>query len=406
MNRKESNFLDEKLNELIENNIISEEQYENAKKYFGQKVKPKKSLATIFTGIGIFLVALSVITLFAINWDMIPKGIKALISFIPLIITAVMMFFSMSKNDEKLKFYTSIVAPVSILATNSLIGQIFHIQAETHELFFTSLIMFMPIAFILRNSLSIVVYCIGALTYALNLEENFQFLLNATLLTTPLIIYNLFNYIKEKETKRNLFVWITNVVIITTILFGLEIIRVDCIFIYGYLFYLINKTLFSTENILSRFLKLLFVGCVLVVSTFGMEITYEIGIDTFVIMFFIALFIYLGKFYKEPNEYFIFAIISIIQFLRIPDEYMFYYIIFINLLVLTFGIFKIIMGNKSDDLKESKDGTVLILLVILTRFMSAEIDFATKSIIFLIAGILFMAGARKMNKRIGGKDDE
>ena len=158
MNKKEYKFLENKLFELNENNIISEEQYKNAKDYFNNQTKPGKSIITIFTSIGFLLVALSVITLFAMNWEVISKEFKVIISFIPIVITAIMMFFSMKKEDKQIKLYTSIIAPISILATNSLITQVFHIQTEIYEMFFTSLLMFMPIAFILRNYLSILVY--------------------------------------------------------------------------------------------------------------------------------------------------------------------------------------------------------------------------------------------------------
>ncbi len=406
MNKKEFNFLNEKLMELIQNNIISEEQYVNANNYFSQMEKTKKSITTIFTGIGFFLIALSVITLFAINWSVIPTSIKAIISFIPIIITAIMMFLCMTKNDDKLKFYTSIVAPVSILATNSLIGQIFHIQSEIYELFFLSLIMFMPIAFILRNYLSIIVYGIGTLLYVFDIEESFQYLINTSILVSPLIIYNIFNYIKEKETKKNLFMWITNVIIVTSVLFEFEIVSNFSVFLYGYLIYLMTKTLFSKRNILTSFLKLVFIVCMLFFCFWGIEIPYEYEIDIIIIALLTAFFIYLGKFYKEPNEYFIFAFIVLFQFWMLPDEYRYISLILVNALTLVFGIFKIVVGNKKVVNKEILEGVALVLSVIMIRFMSSEWSFAIKSIMFLIAGVTFMIIANILKKKEGGKNNE
>jgi hypothetical protein len=67
MNKKEQKFLGSKMNELVENDIISSDQYNNAMMFFNKQIKPGKSIVTILTGIGIFLMALSMITLFAIN---------------------------------------------------------------------------------------------------------------------------------------------------------------------------------------------------------------------------------------------------------------------------------------------------------------------------------------------------
>ena len=66
MNKKDYKFLEDRLLELVNNNIISNEQYANAKEYYHNK-KENKSIATIFGAIGVFLMALSIITLFAIS---------------------------------------------------------------------------------------------------------------------------------------------------------------------------------------------------------------------------------------------------------------------------------------------------------------------------------------------------
>ena len=134
MKKKEYKFLEEKLTELVDNNIISNEQYAASKDYFKNVKNENKSIVTIFLSIGVLLIALSIITLFAVNWDSISKPAKVVISFIPITITSVMLYLAMYKDDKKLKLYTSIFAPISILATNSLISQIFHIQTEIYEL--------------------------------------------------------------------------------------------------------------------------------------------------------------------------------------------------------------------------------------------------------------------------------
>ena len=404
MNNKKYKFLEKSLAELTENNIISEEQFAKAKTYFKHDTKEGKSMITIFTSIGIFLVALSIITLFAVNWDNIGKSIKVMLAFVPLLITAIMMFFYMKNGNEKLKLYTSIFAPISILATNSLVGQIFHIQMETYELFYISLLSYMPIAFTLKNYLSLIVYCIGTITYVLNVPHYyFETFANAFAIALPIIIYYYINYRKEPHSKKNILMWVTNIIVATMMLFEIELIRAESIFIYGYLVYLVTKMLFGSKNILSKFLKLVFVVCMFVFCFEDVAMQYEFGWDTVLITALIIVCMCIGKIYKETKEWFLVAFIVLIQYCNIPDEILY---ILINILVLALGIYKIVSGSKNAIYKETKQGVATVVLLIMFRFMSSDLSFTEKSVVFLISGIAFIIGANILKKRIGGKNDE
>mgnify|MGYP003288933686 CR=1 FL=1 len=410
MNKKDYKFLEDRLLELVSNDIISNEQYVNAKEYYHNK-KENKSVSTIFGAIGIFLMALSIITLFAINWGNISKGIKVIISFIPLVITSIMLYICMAKSNKKMQLYTSIFAPIGIIATNSLIAQIFHIQTEIYELIFTSLIMFLPIAFILKNYISIIVYGIGTLIYAISvidssISENIA-LLKTFLISLPLIIYNIKNYISDREDGKNMVMWIINISLVTLFVFFKEIFRPDVFLIYLYMIYLITQTLFNKDNILNRILSLLFTGYLIISCITPFMVSYaediEFGFDTLLITILTAIFIYLSKSYKNPKEYFIFLFIFFLQYTRMDDELLF---VFINIIAIAFGVYKIIMGNQKNSYKEIKKGVSVILLLILFRFVNSDISFMGKSIMFLIAGISFTIGANIMKKRIGGNQDE
>ena len=91
------------------------------------------------------------------------------------------------------------------------------------------------------------------------------------------------------------------------------------------------------------------------------------------------------------------------QYIRIETDAIF---IFINIIAVSLGIYKIIIGNQRNSYKEIKNGVSLILLLILFRFVNSDISFIGKSIMFLIAGISFMIGSNIIKKRIGGEKDE
>lgn len=410
MNKKDYKFLDNRLLELVNNNIISNEQYINAKEYYNAK-NENKSISVIFGAIGVFLMALSLITIFAINWGDIEKEIKIFISFVPLVITSVMLYIYMAKNNKKMKLYTSIFAPIAIIATNSLISQIFHIQTEIYELIFISLIMFLPITFILRNYVSIIVYGIGVIIYAFAVLDSFVSeniaLLRIFLISLPLFIYNIQNYINNRKDGKNVVMWIINVIMVTVFLFYKEIFRADVFLIYIYMIYFITQTLFDKDNILNRILSILFIGY-LIISCTTIDMVYyaeeiEFGLDTIFITILTGIFIYLSKAYRNSEEYFIFLFILFMQYVGIDANVTF---IFINIIALALGIYKIVIGNQRSSYKEIRKGVSLILFLILLRFISSDISFMGKSIMFLIAGISFMIGSNIIKKRIGGEKDE
>lgn len=410
MNKKETNFLNSKLTELVDNGIITDVQFIAAQKHFGTK-KESKSLSTVFGAIGIFLIALSIITLFAMNWNNIAKGIKVVISFIPIAITAYMLHEYMNKGNKKLQLYTSIFAPVSILATNSLIAQIFHIQTEIYELFFTSLLMFLPIAFILFNKLSVLVYSVGTVIYSLVAINSYtaesEALLKTFILALPIIIANFINYKKDKNDDRNILMWITNVILVTLFISHKEWLNPESILMYLYMIYFLTKTLFDKNNILNKVLSFAFMFYMLLSCTTAemLEFTEDlvIHVDTLLFAALAGVFIYLSDAYKNPKEYFVFAFIALAQFTGLQAELLF---ILVNLIVICLGIYKIVIGNQMNSYPEIKQGVALLLLIIMFRFVSADLSFGVKSIIFLIAGTCFLLSGKVIKKKIGGNKND
>ncbi len=407
MNKKDYNFIENKLNELSLNEIITKEQSTAALSYFEKQIKSDKSIITIFTGIGLLLVALGVITLFAINWSVIPKIIKIMISFIPIIITAILLFFTMKTDNSKMKIYTSIVAPLSILATNSLIAQVFNIQMELYQMFYMSLLMFMPITFILKNYLSILVYSIGAIIYTLySTYSNYMYIGAVSIIFIPLIIYGIINYRKDKTDKRNTLIWFAISIGMTMFLAKLEILTEYVLPLYFYLIYLITQKLFEEKSILTRLFKVVITIFLLIACAFE-DFTlfnkFNFGTDIGVFLLLIGLFIFLSKVYKKPKEYFNFIFVCLFQTEPFLKEGFF---ILSNLLALILGCYEIVSGTKNDNYKDAMKGIALILYLIFIRFISFDLSFTIKSIIFLVSGISFIVLANVLKKKLGGGKDE
>ena len=410
MKKKDYKFLEEKLSELVDHNIISSEQCANAKDYFSNLKSEKKSLVTIFLSLGILLIALSVITLFAINWDTLSKSIKVIISFVPLVITSVMLYISMSTDDKKMKLYTSIIAPIAILATNSLISQVFHIQTEIYELILISTIMFLPIAFILRNYISIIVYGLGTIIYAFTAMDSAisdsLVILNTTIIAIPTVIYNIINYRNDKDDRKNLVMWVVNVCLVSLLLIKVEIVKPDSLIIYPFMIYLLTKFLFKKDNFVTKIISVCFILFLIISCTSTIFLSFvddvELSFDTILLLVISGILFYLLKSYETPKDCLIGIFVLFLQFSGLDEELL---IIIVNLMVGIYGIYNIVLGNKNNSNRNIKQGVALILLLILFRFISSDLSFAQKSVIFLLTGLGFMGGANYLNKKGGQKDE-
>ncbi len=392
--------------ELKDNSIISNEQYVRSVEYF-EKKKEKWNASTLFTAIGVLLIALSIITIFAINWSGIPKVIKAFIAFVPLIITSIMLYYTVEKKYKNMDLYTSIFAPVAILASNSLICQIFHLQTEIYEVIFTSLIMFLPIVYIIRNYLSILVYGVGVVIFSSIAASGNDVveLIKCILLSLPIIGYNIRGYLDNKSDKKNIMMWTINVILVTMLFFYKEILSGELFILYLYAVYFITKVLFK-ESKLNKllnwiFIGLLFISCISSDIRIGGEI--KLGIDALLVLILLIGGVYFSGSYKNKDEYFIMVFLLSSQLLNFDEGISF---LLSNIIAVGLGIYKIYCGNKEGIYKDIKNGLLIILLIIFFRFINSDLSFTVKSIIFLVSGGCFILGANKLKKKLGGENNE
>lgn len=405
MNKKNQMFLFEKLNELKANNIISNEDCLNAKEFYGEtKENSPRSMVTIITAIGVLLLGLSIITLFAFNWDNLSVGIKSLVAFIPLMITAIMLYITLNKDDKRWEIYTSIFGALAIISTNALISQIFHIQTTAQDLIFLSLIMFVPILAIFRNTIGIIIYGIEAIICSLSGPFESSALI-PFLVIIPVLLYNIYCYVKNKESGQNIIMGLINIILITLFIFSNEILRAEILPLYLYLVYLISMKIFGKKNAISEIFSIGFMAY-LMLFTIDKSISASFYKDTKIILdtaVMSVLVLGLGynlKLYKNVKEIIMFLFILIANYLIMPDELVF---LIINLLALAIGINYIYEGNKLKLFNKSIKGVGVILLVITFRFINSDFTFMQKSIMFLITGASFIAIANYMKKKIGGE---
>ena len=97
MNSKIQNDIEE----LLENQVISNEVASSIKNYYSsKKTNTPNRLFTVFAVLGATLVGLGIILILAHNWDNFPKSIKTVFAFLPLVLGQLVVGYTILKKKS------------------------------------------------------------------------------------------------------------------------------------------------------------------------------------------------------------------------------------------------------------------------------------------------------------------
>ncbi|HAN09844.1 MAG TPA: hypothetical protein DCP90_04440 [Clostridiales bacterium] len=188
------------LKELTDNQVIDEGQAEKIKIYYQKKKEDSNIAMVILSVIGVILIGLGIILVFAHNWYQIPKFIKLGISIFILIIAQVIFFVNIHKKKTSLLAVegSSIFLAIISAATIALISQIYHIQGSFEDFMFAWMIMILPIPYIYGSALTGILYMIGITIWANGYQASiFDFDSKANIIMYLLIIPFVLNFITK-----------------------------------------------------------------------------------------------------------------------------------------------------------------------------------------------------------------
>jgi uncharacterized membrane protein len=143
----------DELEKLRDESIITEEQFQEiCSRLQNSKDKNRDLLVNVLIGIGIFLVALGIISLFAYNWDNIPNIARVLIGLIPTFISIGLLYKYMDKKQTFYNVMVNVFSPFAFIATNAIISQTYHTQSTVFKIVIISLIMYIPIFILTKKN--------------------------------------------------------------------------------------------------------------------------------------------------------------------------------------------------------------------------------------------------------------
>lgn len=154
------------LDELTAAEVISPEVAERIRHYAEQRTQSNSShrLLTVFGALGAILIALGVIVLLAHNWDELPRWIKTIISFLPLLTGQAACGYLLFKKGltswwgEAAAAFTALTIGAAI----AMVHQVYNLPDSSFASFLTLwLILALPTLYLMRSRAIAVLYYIG-----------------------------------------------------------------------------------------------------------------------------------------------------------------------------------------------------------------------------------------------------
>jgi uncharacterized membrane protein len=157
------------LPELIKAEIISQETAEKIRFYYKSKGNTSSNrLFVLFAVLGAILIGLGIILILAHNWDIFPRAIKISLTFLPLFIGQLLCVYSLLKKDGDIAWKESSAAFLflSVGASIALVSQIYQLPGNVGAFVFTWMLLCLPLMFIMKSSISSLLFLLGISYYA------------------------------------------------------------------------------------------------------------------------------------------------------------------------------------------------------------------------------------------------
>lgn len=165
MVKKNIQWLYSELPDLINKGILSAEDSDKLKKYYGEITSGgrQKIVLTVFGILGAFLIGLGIILMLAHNWDAFSRPARTVISLTPLIIAQLLALWTILRHSASVAWRES-VSTFFMLAIGSsiaLIAQTYHISDSTANFLLTWMLLSIPIVYFMKASFPVILYLIG-----------------------------------------------------------------------------------------------------------------------------------------------------------------------------------------------------------------------------------------------------
>lgn len=386
--------LQAKLRELAQKGYIENEQLERIESEYLTESNKRNALMLTFALFGILFVGLGIISIFAFNWEYIPKWGKVIIAFIPLLCIQSLLYWKWKTEGSKIWIQSLCLGEgIAFLFAVGLINQVYQISVGLDIILLITFIIMLPVIY-LFNAYYLALLCLGGvLYYSTSITEVTYSLL--VILIIPFYAKSL----KDKEHAPHMLslamlIWGVQLIYLT-----LDLFEANHIVIYLLLFIIFTRI---NWNPIFRKVGLFCFYFTSIAMSIGHDIlTFTTYIEGVVILVLMAVLGYQGyrSKDKEANKE---SLIFLIQPLLIGIGGIFElhsgYIILFDVYVLIILVRMIIIGTKEKGLGGARRGSILLCIFIAIKLFTSSFPLSIKGAGFLLIGIAFLVANIKIAK--------
>lgn len=387
----------------------------------------KVTLVTIFSVLSSVLVGAGVILLFATNWQNMPLGVKAAVSFLPMLVGQAAAVFTVIKKYGNTVFRecVSIAYTAGICATLAMVGNSFDIGNSAKNYVFICAVLVLPVFYILSAVSPLVFYFAGVIFWAAKaVSRVFSFEFAALIFLIAVGLIFIFRVKREENCDNGRIKFVKTLNVLAA--FAFTVVAVGAADLYSnavYLaFFALIFALSDSENGCSEPCGILgLLGVTAVIGIFSMGDAWyapDSGADTVLL---------LAKAAPAVLLYAAAVVISLIKgFDRIKTAVLIsagvcvvlsclccvgilsggaLCAVLANAAMLAVGIALIVFGTDACNAFLTNVGIISVGAVVIMRFFDWDFDIFAKGVAFIAAGVaLFIVNRRLAKKKKVLKD--
>lgn len=405
-----SNEFYNELKQLTTLGYLEQAQLERIQDEYIKTRKEHHNAFLIFALIGVVFIGAGVISLFAYNWSMFSREMKAFIAFLPLLGVQVLLFLKIRAQASEVWIQSlSLALGIAFLSALGLIYQAYQISYSLQSMLLTGFVLMLPVVYLLDGYYLALLYMAGICWTGWNSD----YILLASLLLPYYI-----KCVRKDGACRLLslcfFIWMLYLAILyvpygafyACILILLIYMTIERPALYpvlaGRMLYVMLFTKAVFYLFFNNFTELF---------GYGSPDPYFYHMqDPLLLALLAGAFIRIYIFYKKKaGKARLDLLLSVIlcglltaDLMVFPYASFLAYEILVNLCLIAFSLYKLLRGIKSANLVSVRRYTAAIILYIVLKVSLGNYQLLVKGIVFLIAGLAFLAVNYRMTLKLKG----
>lgn len=405
-----SNEFYNELKQLTTLGYLEQAQLERIQDEYIKTRKEHHNAFLIFALIGVVFIGAGVISLFAYNWSMFSREMKAFIAFLPLLGVQVLLFLKIRAQASEVWIQSlSLALGIAFLSALGLIYQAYQISYSLQSMLLTGFVLMLPVVYLLDGYYLALLYMAGICWTGWNSD----YILLASLLLPYYI-----KCVRKDGACRLLslcfFIWMLYLAILyvpygafyACILILLIYMTIERPALYPVLAGRMLYVMLFTKAVFY-----LFFNNFTDLFGYGSPDPYFYHMqDPLLLALLAGAFIRIYVFYtKKAGKARLDLLLSVIlcglltaDLMVFPYASFLAYEILVNLCLIAFSLYKLLRGIKSANLVSVRRYTAAIILYIVLKVSLGNYQLLVKGIVFLIAGLAFLAVNYRMTLKLKG----